>query len=195
VPPDTSLGPQLDTTDPVPFPPREPVVRAFAVKVRRAVVEQRRFDIVECIDADHRVAPSGNVAGHDRHDAAASADMEDGRACAECVFTHFARIGSSDAESRRRMGRPHTAVFDAEAAAAYACGNAVCVRPLELEAHIVAVTAAANQHVTYKPESPTRNVSGMKLVLPRKMVPTPFQGIGTRPIAQGYQGVTSPCPV
>jgi len=68
------------------FPSREARLFPIASKLAGARRSSDRSNVLERVDADHRVKMAVDAAGDDRHYAAARAGVELGGAGAECVF-------------------------------------------------------------------------------------------------------------
>jgi hypothetical protein len=62
--------------DPVALAALEARAHVLALERGRHAAQQRRIDVPERMDADHRIQPAVDLARDDRHDAAAAADME-----------------------------------------------------------------------------------------------------------------------
>src|ERR1700754_2132059 len=66
----------LDIADPVPLSPLETILRGLAFKGRRRARKERSVYVFECIDADHGVGATFNLARDNRNDAALGADVK-----------------------------------------------------------------------------------------------------------------------
>lgn len=138
---------ELDIANPVALASRETRVRTFAIEVGRCVTQQRCIKILERIDIDYRVNPVVDAARDHRHDAALHADMEFRRACTKRISRYARRVFYRYLQYAARIGRPDTAVLDAERTAARVGRNEGGIGlPRQAERNIPAVASTVDQH-------------------------------------------------
>src|SRR6185503_18854640 len=136
-----------DTRDPVALPSCETNLFAFSVEVRRCMANQRRLDTFKRVDADDRVEAIVDLAGDQRHDATASADMKHRRASSEFVPGYECWVPDPHGQRAVRIGSPDAAMLGAERATAGTRRNLEWVGlPPESEGDVPAVAASVDEH-------------------------------------------------
>jgi hypothetical protein len=82
----------LNIGNPVALPSREARLLRFTIEICRRTAKERLVDTFERVDADNRVKVVVDSAGHDRHYAAPSANVELRSSSAECVLGYEGAI-------------------------------------------------------------------------------------------------------
>jgi len=138
----------LNIGNPVVLPSREARLLPFTIKTCRRTTKERLIDTFERADADNRVKVVVDPAGHDRHYAAPSANVELRSSSAECVLGYEGAIFDRYFKSAAWIGGPHTTVLGAKRARASASRNFGGTRlPGEGEGNVRAVALTTDQHV------------------------------------------------
>src|SRR5437762_2891519 len=133
--------------DPVALSARKTRFDIFAFEVRGGAVKPRFLNVLQCVDIDNRVETIRDFAGHQRHGAAARANVERCRSGTKRVLRHERAIANDDRQPGFRMGCPDAAVLDAERTAACPRRNfGWAFIPIEFEGDIAAVAFAVDQH-------------------------------------------------
>src|SRR5262249_49525911 len=113
----------LDISNPVALPSHEARLLPFTIETCRRTTKERLIDTFERVDAHNRVKVVVDPAGHNRHYAAPSANVELSSSSAECVLGYEGAIFDHYFKSAARIGGPHATVLGAKRAGASASRN------------------------------------------------------------------------
>src|SRR6188768_146006 len=133
---------ELHVAYPIALASRQAIALSLSVERSRAAPEHSRVDVVERIHTDHRIHSARNLAGHERHNAAIHADMEQRGFRPEFVAPDSLKSFHDDAKATGRARGPHATMLDAKRTTACPRRNFSGRRlPVQSEADVSAVAS------------------------------------------------------